>query len=135
MGDKASKPVVLVVAPVPPLATVMAVPLQVPVAMVPRVVMFEEPTQVESAVFSTLPSPTSDLLTADQEVVPSPAVFRNCPLIPLVVGKVILVLVPFPFSVSEPPIVVLAFFRMESALLRLSLAVPFPTTKRRSVAI
>lgn len=37
------------------------VPFHAPVAMVPRVVIFEVPAQVESAVFSTFESPTDHL--------------------------------------------------------------------------
>ncbi len=43
-----------VVEPVPPLFTEIVVPPQTPVAIVPRVVIFVEPTQVDKAVFSTL---------------------------------------------------------------------------------
>lgn len=38
----------------PPLFTAIAVPFHVPADMLPRVVMFVEPAQVDSAVFSTL---------------------------------------------------------------------------------
>ena len=48
-----SHPCPKVEAPVPPSATAMSVPFQTPVAMVPSVVRFVEPAQVESAVFST----------------------------------------------------------------------------------
>ena len=41
---------------------------------------------------------------------------------------------PLPLIVNEPPMVVLAFFRMVKALL-LAEAVPFPMLNRRSVAI
>ena len=40
-------------APVPPSATAIAVPFQVPVPIVPKVVTFVEPTHVDKAVFST----------------------------------------------------------------------------------
>ena len=59
------------VAPVPPFARLMVVPFHVPVAMVPRVVMFEEPAQVESAVFSTFPKPTSLLTSVTAPVFPA----------------------------------------------------------------
>ena len=55
-----------VVAPVPPLATAMAVPFQVPLVIVPKVVMLLLPAQVLSAVFSTLPRPT--LLLASEVI-------------------------------------------------------------------
>lgn len=56
-------------------------------------------------------------------------------MVPLEVGKVILVLVPLPFKVREPPMVVLAFFKMVRALLLAPSEVPFPTTKSRSVDV
>ena len=49
------------VAPVPPLATAIAVPVHVPVVIVPTVAMVFVPVQVDSAMFSTLPKPTLDL--------------------------------------------------------------------------
>lgn len=49
------------VAPVPPFAIAIAVPVHVPVVIVPRVVRFVLPAQVDRAVFSTLPNPTLDL--------------------------------------------------------------------------
>jgi hypothetical protein len=47
-----------VVAPVPPLATAIAVPFQTPLLIVPKVVMLLLPAQVLRAVFSTLARPT-----------------------------------------------------------------------------
>ena len=71
IGDKASKAAVFVVAPVPPFTRLMAVPFHVPVAMVPRVVIFEEPAQVERAVFSTLLNPTSPFTSITTPVFPA----------------------------------------------------------------
>lgn len=56
----------MLVNPVPPLATAIVVPLQVPVEIVPSVVMFVDPAQVDKAVFSTLLKPTSVLVTVSQ---------------------------------------------------------------------
>ena len=50
------------VAPVPPFEIAIAVPLQVPLEIVPREVILLLPVQVLNAVFSTLLSPTFDLL-------------------------------------------------------------------------
>ena len=47
--------------PVPPYASVTTFPFHVPVAIVPKAVMFKEPAQVERAVFSTLPKPNEVL--------------------------------------------------------------------------
>ena len=58
--------------PVPPFATAIAVPVQLPVVIVPRVVTLVVPAQVLKAVFSTLLKPISDL-TSDADL-PSTAV-------------------------------------------------------------
>ena len=50
------------VAPVPPLATAIGVPLQVPLEIVPSEEIELLPVHVLNAVFSTLPNPTFDLL-------------------------------------------------------------------------
>ena len=71
IGDKASKPAVFVIAPVPPFVIPMEVPLQVPVVMVPSVVILVEPVQVEMAVFSTFPRPTSLLTSVTVPVLPA----------------------------------------------------------------
>ena len=78
---------------------------------------------------------TVPLAGAVQLVPPLPSVDKTCPFVPLVAGNVKLVFVPLPFKVNEPPIVVLAFFRMVRALLLVVLLVPFPITKSLSVAI
>ncbi len=46
------------------------VPFQTPVEMVPRVVRFVEPAQVERAVFSTLPRPTLALVKVGLAISP-----------------------------------------------------------------
>ena len=51
-----------VVAPVPPFSTATAVPLHTPLVIVPTVAKLLVPVQVLNAVFSTLLSPTFDLL-------------------------------------------------------------------------
>jgi hypothetical protein len=43
----------------------------VPVVTVPRVVMFALPAQVDKAVFSTLPKPTSDEVRVTTPVLPA----------------------------------------------------------------
>lgn len=43
----------------------MVVPVHVPDVIVPRVVIFVDPAQVDNAVFSTFANPTSDFVTAD----------------------------------------------------------------------
>ena len=51
-------------APVPPSAIAISVPFQVPDVIVPRVVMFVDPAQVDNATSSTLPKPKSVLAAA-----------------------------------------------------------------------
>ena len=46
--------------PVPPYVGLIKDPFQVPVPMVPIVLIFDDPVHVDKAVFSTLPSPTSE---------------------------------------------------------------------------
>ena len=60
-----------VVEPVPPFARAIVVPFHVPVVIVPRVVIFEEPAHVESAVFSTFHSHTSLLVRTTAHVLPA----------------------------------------------------------------
>ena len=69
------------VRPVPPEVAAMVVPFQVPLVIVPRVVRFAEPAQVESAVFSTL--------------------FKSMEALRLVV--VVLVIAPVPFPTKTWP--------------------------------
>jgi hypothetical protein len=71
----------------------MAVPCQVPVVMVPRVVRFVEPVQVVRAVFSTLDRPTAALVRARERVGVVVALV-TVPVMPVELVKAKLVTVP-----------------------------------------
>ena len=91
------------VAPVPPLATATAVPCQVPAVIVPSVVRFVLPAQVDTAVFSTLPRPR--LVRAVEALAKSPrfADFWAAPVI-LLSSPAATVLAAVPtFSTAAPP--------------------------------
>ena len=102
-----------VAAPVPPYAGLITAPFQSPVLIVPNVLKFVEPAQVDKAIFSTLPSPTSaftnpvgELITGDDNVllvkVSVPPNVLNVP----VVGRVTLVAaVLFNVEANAPEVV------------------------------
>jgi hypothetical protein len=58
------------------------VPCQIPVDIVPIVVMLEEPAHVLSFIFSTFPSPTVDALNVAQVGAELPLDFKYYPLVP-----------------------------------------------------
>ena len=106
--------------PVPPYPLVIIVPFQSPVLIVPNVVKFVEPAQVDKAVFSTLPSPTSaftnpvgELITGDDNVlfvkVSVPPNVLKVPVVgrvTLVAAVLVNVVVIAPDVVKFPPSVI-----------------------------
>ena len=78
--------------------------MNVPDVTVPTVVILPEPAQVDKAVFSTLPNPTSDCVTVSQAgaalVVPLPVCLRNFLVVVILPASLLRILVAELYKVS-----------------------------------